>query len=134
MRQYTVGLSDRIVSAISYLTAGWGGLVFSVIMYFAKKRFSHFAKYNIFQSIFISLLFFCLSMAFGLIFKLLSYIPFLNYVVAYISFFLNRPFIFNYSIIESFMTGLIIYLCVQSLRGKYPRVYKISSIIDNASR
>ena len=134
MRNYSVGYLDRFISALTYITAGWGGLIYTVIMYFAKKKISSFTKYNIFQSIFISALYFCIAMILGIILKILSYIPFLNYLVAQIAFTFNKPFFGNYSIIQGFMTGLIIYLTVLSAIGKIPRIYKISNIIDNACR
>ncbi len=129
-----ISFADKLFSAFSYLSAGWFGLIVSVIFYFRKRSLSRFLQFNIFQSIFISLVFFVLSFGIGLIFKMLSYIPFLNYLVAQISFFLNVPVLFDYSIVQVFLTGLLIYLCVFSLLGKYPRIFYISKIIDNSVR
>lgn len=129
-----ISFVDKLFSALSYLSAGWFGLIVSVVFYFRKKSISRYLQFNIFQSIFISLVFFVLSFGIGLIFKLLSYIPFLNYLVAQISFFLNVPVLFDYSIVQLFLTGLLIYLCVFSLLGKYPRIFYVSKIIDNSVR
>jgi len=129
-----ISFIDRLFSALSYLSAGWFGLIISVILYFRKKSMSRFLQFNIFQSIFISLLFFVLSFGIGLIFKLLSYIPFVNYLVAHVTFLFNVPVVFNYSIIQVFLTGLLIYLCVFSLLGKYPRLFWVSKIIGNSVR
>lgn len=134
MQQRTVGAFDKIVSALSYLTAGWAGMIVCVLMYFRKKTPSHFLRYNVFQSIFISLLYFILALGLGLLFQFLSYIPFINYLVAQISLFFNRPVFFNYSVIQTFTIGLVVYLSFFSICGKYPRVYWISKIIDHAAR
>lgn len=127
-------LSDRLVSFVSYLTVGWGGLIYAFIMYLGKKPLSKFLRFNIFQSIFISFLYFVLCMILGFISDILLHIPFINYLVSKIVLFFNRPFIFDYSIIQSFMIGLFIYMSVFSLFGQYPRVYKLSKIIDSAAR
>lgn len=127
----SIGVFDRLISFISYITAGWGGMIVLVIMYFRKKTPSRFLRYNAMQSIFISLFYFIIAMGLGLILKFLSYIPFINYLVAQITFFFNRPFLFDYSLIQLFITGLIAYLAISSLLGIYPRVYWISkNIID----
>lgn len=127
----SIGIFDRIISFLSYITAGWGGMIVLVVMYFRKKTPSHFLRYNAMQSIFISLLYFIIAMGLGLILKFLSYIPFVNYLVAQIAFFFNRPLLLDYSLIQLFTTCLIAYLAISSLFGIYPRVYWISkNIID----
>jgi len=78
----SIGILDRLFSCISYITAGWGGMIVLVVMYFRKKTPSRFLRYNAMQSIFISLFYFILAMGLGLILKFLSYIPFINYLVA----------------------------------------------------
>lgn len=127
----SIGIFDRIISFLSYITAGWGGMIVLVVMYFRKKTPAHFLRYNAMQSIFISLLYFIIAMGLGLILKFLSYIPFINYLVAQIAFFFNRPLLLDYSLIQLFTTCLIAYLAISSLLGIYPRVYWISkNIID----
>lgn len=133
-KRRTVGWLDRIISVLSYVSAGWFGMIYFVILYFRKKMPSKFLRYNIFQSIFISLLFFVLSFGFGLLLKFLSYIPFLNYVVATITFQFNRPVFLQYSLIQVFIIGLTLYMSLICLRGRLPRVYWVSKIIDNSVR
>lgn len=133
MRQRrSVGIVDRLVSFLSYITAGWFGMIYCIVLFIGKKMPSRFVRYNVFQSIFISLLFFVLSFGMGLILKFLSYIPFLNYLVASITFQFNRPVFFNYSLIQTFMIGLTVYMAIVAILGKRPRVYWVSNIIDNA--
>lgn len=129
----SVKLSDRLVSFLSYVTVGWFGMIYCIILFIGKKMPSAFVRYNVFQAIFISLLYFVLSLGLGLILKFLSYIPFLNYLVASITFQFNRPVFFEYSFVQTFMIGLTIYMAVISLLGKRPRVYWVSKIIDNSA-
>lgn len=140
MRSFSPSTSERIFSALSYLTVGWIGLIYFIVLYFAKKPITYFLRYNVFQSIFISLLYFVLSMVLGLVANLLLHIPYINYLVSQILFFFNRPILSisflgdSFSIIQVFTIGLILYLAIMALLGKYPRIYKISSIIDRSAR
>ena len=133
-RRRSVGIVDRLVSFLSYISAGWFGMIYCIVLFVGKKMPSMFVRYNVFQSIFISLLYFVLSFGFGLLLKFLSYIPFLNYIVATITFQFNRPVFFDYSFIQTFMIGLTIYMAVISILGRRPRVFWVSKIIDNAVR
>lgn len=130
MNKFSVSIFDRIFSAISYLTAGWGGVIILFLLYLRKKHVSHFLRFNALQSIFLALLFFILSMGVGLIANILKYIPIINYIVNSILFFFNRPILYQWSFIQLFMLGLTVYMVVFSLLGKYPRIYKLSKIID----
>lgn len=134
MHQQTPKFSERLVSFVSYITVGWGGMIYCVLMYLSKKNISHFVRFNIFQSIFISFLFFVLCMVLGFVIDVLLHVPFVNYLVSQIMLFFNQPLLFDYSLVQLFIIGLFIYMAVFSLMGKYPRVYKLSKIVENASR
>lgn len=130
----SVPMLDRLGSAISYLTAGWGGVIILFILYVRKKHASHFIRFNAMQSIFIALLFFVLSMGINLLAGFLKYIPLINYLVAQILFIFNRPIFFHWSFIQIFILGLTLYMTVFSLLGRYPRIYKLSKIVDYNAR
>ena len=132
--QTPVSIGDRIISVISYVTAGWVGLIYMVILYFVRKPASLFLRYNIFQSIFISFFYFLLCMIFGFISNILLQIPLINALVSWFILLFNRPVIFEYSAIQSFVMGLFIYMSVMALMGKFPRVYWVSRIIDKSVR
>lgn len=132
--QTPVSIGDRIISVISYVTAGWVGLIYMVILYFVGKPTSLFLRYNIFQSIFISFFYFLLCMIFGFISNILLQIPLINALVSWFILLFNRPVIFEYSAIQSFVMGLFIYMTVMALMGKMPRVYWVSKIIDKSVR
>ena len=106
--QTPVSIGDRIISVISYVTAGWVGLIYMVILYFVRKPASLFLRYNIFQSIFISFFYFLLCMIFGFISNILLQIPLINALVSWFILLFNRPVIFEYSAIQSFVMGLFI--------------------------
>ncbi len=132
--QTPVSIGDRIISVISYVTAGWVGLIYMVILYFVRKPASLFLRYNIFQSIFISFFYFLLCMIFGFISNILLQIPLINALVSWFILLFNRPVIFEYSAIQAFVMGLFIYMSVVALLGKMPRVYWVSKIIDKSVR
>ena len=130
MRKSEYSITDRLVSAVSYVTMGWGGLVWLIIMAFKRANLSRFVRYNILQSIFVSFLYFILAFLIGVIFNLLSYVPFLNILIAKIVLFFNSEILFHYSIIQILIIGIILYMTLVSFNGKYPRLYMVSSLID----
>ena len=130
MRKSEYSITDRLVSAVSYVTMGWGGLVWLIIMAFKRANLSRFVRYNILQSIFVSFLYFILAFLIGVIFNLLSYVPFLNILIAKIVLFFNSEILFHYSIIQILIIGIILYMTLVSFNGKYPRLYMVSNLID----
>ena len=123
------GILSRLGSAMSYLTAGWGGLIALVIMYFAKKTPSKFFTFNVYQSIIIAFSLFIIGMTWAILFNILSHIPFVQLIVSWIDFILNRPTILSRSVTELFVFGLTIYCVLFSLLGRYSIIYKVSSLI-----
>lgn len=134
MPQSCVKVSDRIISFLTYISAGWIGFIYCIILYIGKKNPSHFLRYNVFQSIFISLLYFVLASIIGFVSNLLLHIPILNTIVSWFILLLNKPVFLQYSIIQIATLILIFYLSILSLLGKYPRIFWISKIIDRQAR
>lgn len=126
---------ERIIAPLSYLTMGMAGFIWLIIGLFTGARLKHFLQYHIFQSIFISLGLTVISLFLGWFSNLLSVIPFINRVVAQISFLLNMPILFEYSFIQIVIYGLMIYLAITSFIGKYSYIPWVSDIINqNISR
>ena len=125
---------ERIVSPLSYLTMGLVGFVWLIIALFTKARLKPFLQYHIFQSIFISILFTVISIFIGWISNILGLIPFINVIVAQITFLLNTPILFNYSIIQVVLYGFLLYLAATSFMGKYSYVIWVSDIIEQNFR
>lgn len=122
-------LIEKIVAALSYLTMGMAGFIWLLISLFTKARLKSFLQYHIFQSIFLSLAFVVLSIFIGWVSNILSFIPIINKIVAQITFLLNMPVLFNYSLIQSVIYIFLYYLAITSLMGKYSYIPWISDII-----
>ena len=121
---------ERIVAALSYITMGFAGFIWLIIGLFTKANLRPFMQYHIFQSIFISIAYCLLCMMLGFLMNILSFIPFINRLVAQITFFFNAPFFGYYSLIQVVLYGIVIYLAVTSFMGLYSRIPWISDIID----
>ena len=130
MRDNTPYLIERIIASLSYMTMGMVGFIWLIIGLFTKASLKPFLKYHIFQSIFISLGFAVLSIFVGWVSNILSFIPFINKLVAQINFLLNMPLIFDYSILQTVIYVFLIYLAVASFAGKFSYIPWISDIID----
>ena len=123
-------LLDRILSVLTYLTLGFGGLFVLILYGIQKRRISNFLQFNIMQSIFLSLLYYAFSIVLGFLVNILSFIPFVKYLVAQISFLLNVSILFNYSILQLIPLGFMIYCVSFSLLGKKPIIYWVSKVVD----
>ena len=121
-------LPDRVISALSYLSAGWIGLIYMVVLYFARKGSSKFLRFNVYQSIFISFAIFVIGMIYTLFFDLLTHIPFIQIIVSWIDLFLSKPTFGNYSILQALVVVYLAYVVIWSLLGKFPMIFKISRL------
>lgn len=121
---------ERIVSSLSYLTMGMVGFIWLIFGLFTHARLKPFLQYHIFQSIFISLAFVVISIFIGWISNLLSFIPFINRLIAQINFLLNMPLLFDYSLIQIVIYGFLLFLAITSFMGRYSYIPWVSDIID----
>lgn len=117
---------ERILSTATYLTAGGVGFVWLIIAAFLRKRVTPFLMYHIMQSIFISILFFLLSILGELIFIILYKIPLINAI----PYFINMPLpIFGLSIVQIITTTIILYCAIMAGLGYYSYLPWVSNII-----
>jgi hypothetical protein len=130
-----VYLIERIIAAVTYLTAGLGGFVWLIIAAFAKKRVTQFLLYHILQSIFISIAYFLFIELYKLLFIVLAKIPLINTLTFIIDNILNGPLaiFMGLSVLQVFTTGVILYLTATSFMGQYSYLPFISNIIDQNS-
>ena len=135
MREDTPQMIERIIAALTYLTMGMVGFIWLIIGLFTKARLRPFLQYHIFQSIFISLGFAVLSILIGWLSNIFSFIPIINQIVAQLTFWLNMPLIFEYSLIQTVIYIFLMNLTISSFVGKYSYIPWVSDIIDqNISR
>lgn len=118
---------EKILSTASYLTAGGVGFVWLIIAAFMRKQVTPFLMYHIMQSIFISILFYLLTVLGNLLLVIIYKIPIINLIPVI----LNAPLAicFNLSILQIFTTTIILYLAITSGMGYYSYLPWISDII-----
>lgn len=122
-------LIEKIIAALSYITLGTVGFLWLLVGIFTKSTLRPFLKYHIFQSIFISIAYFLLCKFLELLMSVLGMIPILNSILMQITYYLSAPFFFNFSAIDIFVNGVIIYLVVTTAQGKYSYLPWVSEII-----
>lgn len=130
MQKDTPYMIEKIIAALTYITMGMAGFIWLIVGLFTKARLKPFLQYHIFQSIFISLGFTILSIFIGWLSNLLSFIPLINRLVAQVTFLLNMPLIFDYSLLQSIIYAILIYLAITAFMGKYSYIPWVSDIID----
>ena len=119
---------ERIIAAASYLTAGGAGFVWLLVAAVLKKHVTPFLMYHILQSIFLSIVYFLITVFAELIYVILYRIPVINAIPYYIN--MPIPYLFGLSIIQGFTTLVIFYLAITSFMGLYSYIPWVSEIIN----
>ena len=123
---------EKILSAATYLTAGGAGFVWLIIAALTKKVVRPFLMYHILQSIFISILFFLLSILGQMVYVILYRIPLINAIPYLIN--MPIPFLFGLSVINVITTTIILYLAITSFLGYYSYLPWVSDVIKSNFR
>ncbi len=133
--------TERILSALSYLTYGLIGIIWLIIAYIRKIQLRQFLNFNIVQSIIISLLISAIYLILNFIesfLSLLNYIPyvgtFINSIFQFFIFYIAgfaiiRIGIFSFSLLSLFFLILIMYTGIWSFLGKTPEIPYITNNI-----
>ena len=119
---------ERLISALSYLTAGGAGFVWLLIAALMKKHVTPFLLYHILQSIFLSILYFLIATFADLIYVILYRIPLINAIPYFIN--MPLPFLFGLSILQGLTTTVILYLAITAFCGIYSYIPWVSDIIN----
>mgnify|MGYP001513345949 FL=1 len=125
---------ERIVAALTYPTMGMIGFIWLILGLITKARPRAFTLYHIYQSIFLSIAYVVLSLLIGIVVNILSYVPLINKLVAQIVFWTNAPVFFGYSIIQTIIYAIILYLALFAFMGRYSYFPWVSEIIKENLR
>ena len=122
----------RILAALTYLSAGFVGVVWLIIAALAKKRVTSFLMYHIMQCIFLTIAYFLLTEFGKRIFFILYKIPLVNTLLSNIQYYLNllSSFAFGLTFFQLITTVILFYLTITSLMGYYSYLPWISDIIS----
>lgn len=125
---------ERIVSALSYVTAGMIGFIWLILGVLTKSGLRSFMKYHIFQSIFLSMGYFLALIILDKVAVIINFIPIVRNIFSMILFPFVIPIIFGLSIIQILIYTVIFYLAVTSFMGRYSYLPWISEIIKKNVR
>lgn len=120
---------EKIISALSYFTMGIVGFVWLLLGAILKLGLRPFLRYHIYQSLFLSFLFFILSVGLSLVLGLLSYIPFIGGIISTITFLIATPLFGSFSVLNIIFFLFMAYLIITSLAGKTTYIPWVSNII-----
>lgn len=121
---------DKIISAASYLTMGLVGFVWLIFTSITNKPQKYFVRFNTYQSIFISILLYLANIIFGILLGIIKIIPIIGNIILFLEFYiLQYPVFFGYSLIETAILLLIVYLTAFSLLGRYAEIPWVSENI-----
>lgn len=125
-----ISLTDKIVSVLTYYTFGIFGLIWLVYAYLAKKSINSFCLFNIYQSIFISVILYIISLLWGIAIGFISVVPLIGKFMVSLDIFINQtPMYFSFTLSGFVLMVFLSYLAVLSFLGKKPFVPYVSNII-----
>ena len=126
---------ERLIVVANYITFGIVGFAWLIINAIRGDKLTSFLQYHIFQSFFLVMLYWLLSVFISLIAQILSFIPIITILVLKILFYFNTPFFFGkYSLISGTVSLIILYLVLSSFQGKYSYIPWVSDIINRTVR
>lgn len=130
--------AEKVIAMLSYFTCGLVGFIWVIIGAVTKQNLKPFLKYHIYQSIFLSILFFIVSHLLIAVLNILGYIPYLNALLGFMAFFLSVSIIHvawvQLSIIQMAILIVTIYLSVGVVRGQFSYIPWVSDIIKHNVR
>lgn len=124
---------ERIIAALSYMSP-LVGLVWLIIAAVMKKGIRPFLQYHIYQSIFLAFALFIISAGLNLLMRIVNFIPFINKIVSVITFYLNTPLFFGFSVVTFLIFIAVVYLVIGALMGRYTYFPWVSDIIKGNIR
>lgn len=125
-----ISLTDKIVSVLTYYTFGIFGLIWLVYAYLAKKSINSFCIFNIYQSIFVSVVLYIISLLWGIAIGFISVVPLIGKFMVSLDIFINQtPMYFSFTLSGFVLMVFLSYLAVLSFLGKKPFVPYVSNII-----
>jgi uncharacterized membrane protein len=129
-RRPVIEMPERIFAALTYLTSGLIGFIWLVVSHLQHRSLSGFAKYNIFQSLLLSILIYVAGILLNIVVSIASIIPFFGALVINIVYYFSQmPLLFNRSLIELAIFATYIYLAVFAFNGKCGRLPYISDMV-----
>jgi len=126
---YKPYMIERIVSGLTYPTTGLVGFVWLILGYITKSAPTKFTLYHCYLSIFLSLGYVLCNLLFWWVYELLTKIPYVNIAIVKLVYPFNMPILYGYSIMQIFIYGILVYLCITAFAGKYSYLPWFSNII-----
>ncbi len=120
---------EKIIAALTYLTSGIVGFVWLILGAILKLGVRPFLLYHIYQSIFLSVLFFIVSFGLKIALDILSFIPIIGQIISTLTFLFTTSVFAGYSIINLGVLIVVLYLAITSFMGKYSYLPWVSNII-----
>ena len=117
---------ERIVSALSYITAGMIGFIWLILGVLTKSSLRPFMKYHIFQSIFLSMGYFLLLIILEQVSVIINFVPIVRNIFSMALFPFVIPIIYGLSIVQILIYTVI---CMK----KYKEIWISNENINNNS-
>lgn len=123
---------EKIIAAASYLTAGIAGFVWIIISHLAEARLKNFLRFHIYQSIFLSILYYLFNIILNILVSIVVKIPIIGSLVYSVYFYIfDFKLVLGFSIVDFLIFLVLAYLVMVSLLGRYSNLPWVSKVIKD---
>lgn len=127
----SISTKDKVISVLSYFTFGLFALIWLVYVNVAQKSMTKFLMFNIYQSIFLSVLLCIMSYIYSIAINLMSVIPVIGKIAIAFNVFFNATPIYSTFTISGFLVVCLAgYLSFLAIMGKKSFIPYISKIVE----
>ena len=114
------GLTDRIISVLTYYTFGGAGVIWLIVCALSKTNIPKFTKFHILQSIFLSIILYFITLLIEICFGFAISVPFIGEIIKKIIIYsAQTPIYLGFSLVHYVVFIILTYLAVFALLGKY---------------
>lgn len=125
-----IDLQDKIAGGLTCLTYGLVGFIWIIISHIRGKSLSSFARFHIFQSIFVFIGIYVISLILNIFIGFIQIMPFIGPVVVNIVYYITGyPLIFGLPATTFFVQTLAIYMAIFAFMGRYAELPGISDYV-----
>ncbi|MEI8377151.1 MAG: hypothetical protein WCF95_01300 [bacterium] len=121
---------EKIISALTYLTTGIVGFIWIIISHVSGSKIKPFLRFHIFQSIFLSILFYIFNLILTILIGIVVKIPLIGSLIYSVYFYIfDLKLVFGYSIVDALAFAIILYLVLSALTGREGKLPWVSDIV-----
>ncbi len=128
----SITIIERFVCALTYFSFMFIGLVWLIICKLTRKNMPRIVTYHIYQSCFISIILYLITLACEISFGFMAGLPIVgSFIKKFLIFACGTPIYFSFTLVHFIVFVIISYLALFAFFGKYSYFPYISDMVKS---